>query len=114
LSHENTRPLICLGGLAVIGMAAWQQYSRDATFESGQAQVRGDMMIGPALVNNLLDAKAVALQRAHHFGVQRRLIRKSAQRLPELPLQKLLAFMDFLRSFQVGHYQAAGVEVFLR
>ena len=99
LGHEDAGSLIRLGRLAVVAVAARDEDAGEGALAGGDVEIGGDVMIGPALVDHLLDAEAIAFERADDLGVERRLGREAADRVDEFRLQLALAVCGCRQAF---------------
>ncbi len=109
LRQRDAHALIRLGRLAVVAVAARQEHARERALAVGQVQVRGDVMVRPAFVDDFLDAEAGTLEHADDPGVERRLLREGADRLQEFGAELILPLLDLRRRLQGGD-QLLGVE----
>src|SRR5262249_2828681 len=60
----------------------------------GKVEIGGDVVPGPALENDVLDAIAIALDRADDLGIERGLVGKATELFHELLAQALLVGED--------------------
>src|SRR5207249_4183770 len=101
---KDRRALIRFGRLAVGAVAARDEHAGERALAVGDVKVPRYVMIRPALVDDLLDAEAVALERARDLGVERRLlVGEPADRGDELGLQFRLPLVDPLRRIERCH-----------
>ncbi len=111
--QQHARALIGCVRLAVGAVAARQQHAGERPLARRQIQQCRDVMVRPALVDDLFDAVAGALDGADDLRIQRRLVGKAAEGRDELLAQHLLAFLHVVRRLQLGDGFAAGVELLL-
>ena len=83
LGHQDADALIRFAGLARRLVSARDEHAGKRRLALGDVEHRGDMMSRPALVDDPLDAIAVASVRADDARVERCFLGKLAQQLPE-------------------------------
>ena len=114
LGEQDRGSLIRLGCLAVDAMATGNENARERPLAVRDEEVAGDVMIGPALVDHLLDAEAVPLEGADDLAVERRLVGKATDRGDELRLQLGLPLVDVVGGLEGSDRLLACIEVLLR
>src|SRR5262249_50384920 len=103
-ARELIRPRRFAGKVAV---PARQDRAGVGAFAIGKVAIRDDVVLGPALKNDILDAITVALDRADDLGIEGGLLGKAAKLFHELLAHALLVGANVVGVLQTFEGEAA-------
>src|SRR5687768_1457463 len=90
-----------------VAVAARQDRAGVGALAVGNVEIRGDIMLGPTLEDDVLDAIAIALDGADDLGIEGSLVGKATELFRELMAHALLVGEDVVGVFQAFEGEAS-------